>query len=212
MWHFDLRLCKFDKCPRKIPTGMMATPTVGKWLMDSGKPIVKQENRQCNWDRSRNKIKRKLISVSVHSVIPLCVLWIFVHKLTACPANQNKSTKYLKIILATHNEQPGAYLSDYLTTSISPILARESPTGSHKTTVIRLHTQVPHGSWVKRSEQLTLVRWVSCADLLKKGSCWYAAVILFWKLNIMNEILKTYLLWFCATLQIPAIFFTILVH
>ena len=57
-----------------------------------------------------------------------------------------------------------------------------------------------HSSWIKRSEQLTLVRWCSCADLLKKGSCWYADVISLRKLNMEDDILKTYLPWFCATL------------
>ena len=57
-----------------------------------------------------------------------------------------------------------------------------------------------HSSWVKRSEQLTLVRWVSCADLLKKGSCRYAVEILSRKLNAVVEILKTYFPGFCATL------------
>ena len=45
----------------------------------------------------------------------------------------------------------------------------------------------------KRSEQLTLVRWVSCADLKKKGSCWYAVEISLRKFNLVDEILKTYL-------------------
>ena len=51
-----------------------------------------------------------------------------------------------------------------------------------------------------RSEQHTFVRWVSCADLLKKGSCWYAVEISLRKLNLVDEILKTYLGKFSLTL------------
>ena len=40
----------------------------------------------------------------------------------------------------------------------------------------------------------------SCADLVKKGSCWDADAISSRKLNIVCEILKTCLPWFCATL------------
>ena len=40
----------------------------------------------------------------------------------------------------------------------------------------------------------------SCADLLKKGICWDADAISSKKLNIVCEIFKTCLPWFCATL------------
>ena len=53
---------------------------------------------------------------------------------------------------------------------------------------------------MKKSEQLTLVRWGSWADLSKKGGCWYAVVNSLRTLNIVDEILKTYFLRFCATL------------
>ena len=49
---------------------------------------------------------------------------------------------------------------------------------------------------------MTLLRWGSCVDLLKKGSCWYAVVISLKQLNMVDEILKTYLPWFCATLYV----------
>ena len=45
-----------------------------------------------------------------------------------------------------------------------------------------------------------MVRWVSCADLLKKGSCWYAVEISLRLLNLEDEILKTFLGTFRLTL------------
>ena len=48
----------------------------------------------------------------------------------------------------------------------------------------------------------------SCADLVKKGSCWYADAISSRKLNIVCEILKTCLLWFCATLYYSVLVLT----
>ena len=65
---------------------------------------------------------------------------------------------------------------------------RSVHTGSHKTTVSRLCESQAKCStppryilfvaiMVKRSEQLTLVRWVSCADLFKHRKCWYAVAI-----------------------------------
>ena len=57
-----------------------------------------------------------------------------------------------------------------------------------------------HSSRIKRSEQLTLVRWGNSADLLEKGSRWYADVISLRKFNTEDEILKTYFPCFCASL------------
>ena len=45
-----------------------------------------------------------------------------------------------------------------------------------------------------------MIGWVSCADLLKKESCQYAVEISSRKLNVVDEILKTYFPLFCATL------------